>query len=274
MISSRRRAAVAGVVTALALAACGGKETASEKVLEQVLARDGVEADIDLDNDTGEVTIRTPDGEVRTSSEIPADWPDVVPLPDDFKAQSGGSLGDANGRMLTVSGGSSKSIAELDAFYAAALGGWTEALRYEASGSVNVTYQRGTETAQFNFSPGDDDTALTISYVVEPGSGDGAADAGAGAELATDAENLDLITDAISGEGEIPGLDQVGLESKGDAIVFATGAERYEIDGSTIHVYFGESASVPAGIECMVVTGVLSDGETAVVHRGGNSTPC
>lgn len=281
MTKSRRRAAVAAVVAGLALSACGGGDKASERLVEAMLEQNG-DAKVDI-GDNGEFTVRTEDGVFASSAQLPEDWPASVALPGDFQAISGSTIGDGAGTMLAATGLTAMSIDEVDQFYANALQGWTEAARYQAGDSLNLTYVSGDETAQINVAEADGETSLTVSYVVVPGSGtdiaanDGEADDDGANEPTSEAEvdAAEAIVGAISGSGSaIDALDQLDLSSKGDAIVIASGADRYEVDGSTIHVYFGDSAEFPVGLECIVATSVLSEGESAVIHRDGNSTPC
>jgi hypothetical protein len=79
------------------------------------------------------------------------------------------------------------------------------------------------------------------------------------------------LVDAIGGAGAAETLEDLSLESVGSALVSATGADRFEIEGDVLHLYLGDDSRVPEGTECMVVTAVLSAGDEAVVHRPDGS---
>lgn len=69
--------------------------------------------------------------------------------------------------------------------------------------------------------------------------------------------------------------DDIPLESVVSGIEVAMEPEKVEIEGTVLHVYLAEdNAKVPAGTECIILTSVLPDGATAVVHRGGVDTDC
>ena len=108
---------------------------------------------------------------------------------------------------------------------------------------------------------GDDDRSVPTTSVADTGNDAGAV-AGSG------------VAEAIGGEGVTDALDAVGLDGKGSALVSATGADRYEVDGDVLHLYLGDGARVPEGTECMVVMSILSEGEQAVVHRAGAEVSC
>ena len=132
---------------------------------------------------------------------------------------------------------------------------------------------------------GDDDSASDTS--TEAATGSGASDAGASGSGSGDGGSADGgdvsgigsdgsgIAEAIGGDEMVDALDSVGLEGKGNAILTATGAERFEVDGDVLHVYLGNDSRVPEGGECMVVGAVLSEGERAVIHRAdGTEVAC
>ncbi|NLD78332.1 MAG: hypothetical protein GX643_16890 [Acidimicrobiales bacterium] len=76
------------------------------------------------------------------------------------------------------------------------------------------------------------------------------------------------IAESIGGEDLAGALDSLGLEAKGEALLSATDADRFEIEGDVLHLYLSDGGGIPEGTECMIVGAVLSDGEKAVVHRG------
>jgi hypothetical protein len=98
-------------------------------------------------------------------------------------------------------------------------------------------------------------TSTSPATVVEPSGSDVAADGGDPSEIEQ-------------------GLAEAGLGSKGEGIVYAMKADRYEIVGDELHVYLGDRTSVPEGTECMIATAVLSPGERVVIHKDDTVTPC
>jgi hypothetical protein len=287
MNTSRRHAGVVGLAAAaLALAGCGGGT--SERVVEGALAADGVEADVEVDDDGG-FSVETEDGSVSTSASIPEDWPDDVPIPEGFELALGGEASDAGGVVVSVNGVVDMDDEQLDAFYAEALDGWDEVARFGAGTSFNVQYVMGERALTISATTDASGTTLSVTHATSTLGTDGEDTSGANDGTAEDdspetdgagsdgsADDAAAGTDGATVDGlDIDGaLAGVGLESKGDALVIAAGAERYEVVGSTLHVYFGDEASVPAGVECIVVSSVLSEGEQAVVHRDGTETEC
>ncbi len=79
------------------------------------------------------------------------------------------------------------------------------------------------------------------------------------------------IAEGIGGEDAADALDAVRLESKGDALVTATNAERYEVEDGVLHLYLGDEARVPEGTECIILGSVLTGDEQAVVHLADGS---
>jgi len=83
------------------------------------------------------------------------------------------------------------------------------------------------------------------------------------------------VAERIGGEGASEALASVGLENKGEALVSAADAERFEIVGGVLHLYLGDGARLPAGTECVVVGSILTEGEQAVMHRAdGTEVDC
>lgn len=103
----------------------------------------------------------------------------------------------------------------------------------------------------------------------DPGDGAGGYSGGSGDGTSTG------MAEAIGGDDVAEALDAVGLEGKGHALVVASGADRYEVEGGVLHLYLGGDASMPEGVECMIVGSVLTGEEKAVVHRAdGTEVSC
>jgi hypothetical protein len=113
--------------------------------------------------------------------------------------------------------------------------------------------------------------AATDGGSAEGGSADGGTDTAEGGSMGSG----DGIAEAIGGEGTEEVLDAMGIEGKGDALVTATKADRFEVEDGVLHLYLNDGSGVPEGTECMIVGSVLSDGEQAVIHRAdGTEVPC
>jgi len=69
-------------------------------------------------------------------------------------------------------------------------------------------------------------------------------------------------------------IDDVGVGTKAYALSTALGADRYEIDGNTVHLYLGDGASLRGSAACIVTGSVLGEGEFAVIHDGGEEIAC
>ena len=107
---SRARAvasvAAAGVF-ALGLGACGGSSDDSSDAADQLaekLAEAGTgDADVDIDSETGQVDVSTPDGDMSfgSGSELPDDFPSDIPFPEGSKLTS--TLNSTDGGVKTWS---------------------------------------------------------------------------------------------------------------------------------------------------------------------------
>jgi hypothetical protein len=123
--ASRRRrpaAVVAAAATCLALGmatlGCGGgsndaeppdeaSREAAERVAEELAesgAGDG--AEVDIDTGSGQVDVSTDEGEASfgEGTELPADFPDEIPFPDDYQLTSVVTAGGPEGSGWTLSG--------------------------------------------------------------------------------------------------------------------------------------------------------------------------
>ncbi|WP_338747965.1 hypothetical protein [Janibacter alittae] len=96
---------IGGIVLAATLVT--GCSTIADKAGEKV-AEKGMEAagggDVDIDSDDdGKVTIESDEGSLEVGGdELPAGFPDEVPLPDDFEVQASMSMGSDDDQSFTV----------------------------------------------------------------------------------------------------------------------------------------------------------------------------
>lgn len=126
---------------------------------------------------------------------------------------------------------------------------------------------------------GSDDRATTPPAAAEgddgAGGGGGGDEAGADAVTGGTGDPSDIV-DAIGGEELGDAMDSVGLETKAGALESAIGddVERIEVDGDTVHIYLTDDATFDGMMGCMVTGAILSEGESAVFHKGGEETPC
>lgn len=124
----------------------------------------------------------------------------------------------------------------------------------------------------------DDGAATTAPAAADAAGSGGGADAGnpTGDGAIDGLDGTEDLADAIGGEGARDALDSVGLESKASALESAIGddVDRIEIDGDTAHIYLVDDATFDGMMGCMVTGAVLSEGESAVFHKGGEETVC
>jgi hypothetical protein len=112
-------------------------EKATEKAIEQ---QTGGKVDIDTSGD-GSVDIETEEGSVSLGGgEIPDEWPDEIPLPDDLTVQTGAAMDASDGRLVSVVGATDETPEELLASLKEALADW------EISGESTSTGGGGTTT--------------------------------------------------------------------------------------------------------------------------------
>jgi hypothetical protein len=129
--------------TAVLTAGCGA---AADKVAEQateqaIESQTGGDVDIDTSGD-GSVEIETEDGSMSFGTgEVPADWPEDVPLPNDLEVLSGSTTQAADGELVAIVGTTSDSPEEMLASMKEALADWT------ISGESTVTFDDGSSTS-------------------------------------------------------------------------------------------------------------------------------
>jgi hypothetical protein len=254
MPSHPRLLALPALLVLLALgSACGAaSEEATERMVDAAV---GSDADVDLDD--GQVSIETEDGSFSTGGgEVPETWPEDIPLPD-LEDITSSEVQDASGAAsVTLTGRTDLSVDEAEAFFAEALESWTQASR-SAVGTdvVQVIYDLGDRSVLVGITDDGDAVTITLTHIDETGGG------------SADALGITDAGDA---------LDSAGLESKARAMESALGedeVDRIEVDGDTIHVYLKGGTFDPM-MGCIVASGVLSDGEKAVMHLDGEATPC
>jgi hypothetical protein len=135
-------AALVAAATASLLVGCGAAaEKAAEKATEQAIEEQtGGDVDIDTSGD-GSVEIETEDGSMSLGTgEIPEDWPEEIPLPDDLVVQSGTTMDATDGRLVSVVGTTEETPQALLASMKEALADW------EISGESTATASSGATT--------------------------------------------------------------------------------------------------------------------------------
>lgn len=148
-----RRAAGAALAAALVVTGASGCGKAAEKVAERAAeesverASDG-QADVDLAE--GSFEVETEDGTFSAGTgELPASWPDDIPLPDDM-AISAASESDRNGGEITLIGSTDLALDDTVALIEDGLADWETTDRTTASAgggeSININLTQGTRT--------------------------------------------------------------------------------------------------------------------------------
>lgn len=103
-----------------------------------------------------------------------------------------------------------------------------------------------------------------------------------GGDAAADAPDVEATTGSDAGAVDNPlggadvdaALEAAGIEGVADALAFATKAERYEVDGNTVHLYLGEESQLRGETACIAATAVLAEDHQAVIHDDGQEFPC
>ena len=126
---------VACVALGTLATACGGSDdevadNAADELAEQLAeAGAGDEADVDIDSESGQVDVSTPDGDMSfgEGTELPDDFPSEIPLPADYQLNSAMSTSTDGADGWTISGelpdATSDTFDELLAAFTDA--GWT-----------------------------------------------------------------------------------------------------------------------------------------------------
>jgi hypothetical protein len=126
---------VACVALGTLATACGGSgdevaDNAADELAEQLAeAGAGQDADVDIDSESGQVDVSTPDGDMSfgEGTELPDDFPSEIPLPADYQLNSAMSTSTDGSDGWTISGelpgATSDTFDELVAAFTDA--GWT-----------------------------------------------------------------------------------------------------------------------------------------------------
>ena len=132
-----------------------------------------VDVDIDANGETGQVTLQGEDGEsvYRVETEIPSEWPNNVPRPDDLVIDTGSYVKADVETLMTLIGSPSGSAIDFTNAYGAALGaaGFTETGRFDSEASSGSTAQRTYEseawTLNINGFVDDSSNVVSISLI-------------------------------------------------------------------------------------------------------------
>lgn len=125
--------------TSMLITGCGSvAEKAGEKAAEKAIeSQGGGNVDIDTSGD-GQVSIETEEGSMSFGTgEVPAEWPDDVPLPDGLEVSSGSTIDASDGRLVSITATSDQDPLELLEFYKEALSDW------DISGETSTTSTSG-----------------------------------------------------------------------------------------------------------------------------------
>lgn len=167
-------ATVALAATASLLAGCGAaaekvSEKATEKAIEQ---QTGGKVDIDSSGDRS-VDIETEDGSMTLGGgEIPEEWPEEIPLPDDLTVQTGAAMDASDGRLVSVVGATDDTPEEILASLKEALADWEISGESTSTGGGSTTTgaqwetdgRRVTFAATSGSGLADDQTFVTLGH--------------------------------------------------------------------------------------------------------------
>lgn len=116
-------------------------------------------------------------------------------------------------------------------------------------------------------------------------SSDGAADSGASSDATAPGGSDDAASPDADGSGDARGgfaegeepwkQDDVQLRARLTGLKSALEAERVEVDGNTVHVYFPDGEPLTAETSwCDIADVTLPDGYSVVTHWEGKETAC
>jgi hypothetical protein len=139
---STRTVLAATSLAALLVTGCGAAaEKAGEKLTEEAIeSQTGGNVDIDTSGD-GSVEIETEDGSMSFGSgDVPAEWPEEIPLPEDLEIQSDATMDGSDGRLVSIVGLTDETPEAILATLKEALADW------EISGESTTTSSDGSLT--------------------------------------------------------------------------------------------------------------------------------
>lgn len=161
------------VLPALAVVGCSSDDVA-ERITEAGL---GEGSDVSIDSESGDMSVKTKDGEITSSSsgntKLPDAWPAEIPMPEDYKLTSAMSVGTAPELTFNLSGDVSDAVETFDAVTTAFIEqGWTEEQRnssdYDGGVTSSATYAKGDLGVAFSAIYVPEGNVNTFSYTVVP----------------------------------------------------------------------------------------------------------
>ena len=153
------------MIACLILSGCGKKanEKLTEKMIEAAAAKDGIKADVDIDDET--VTIKTDEGTSTFSSgskaKIPDNFPKDVYVYEKADIVSALSVPDGFSIMLQTKDAPDKVSAAIKARFTAS--GWTEEMTMNQGGMVMLGYRKGDRSSVINVMRDDKMTQISIT---------------------------------------------------------------------------------------------------------------
>jgi hypothetical protein len=119
---------IAIVALILSFSGCAGKIASSmvEKAIENAAAKEGQNIDVDLEN--GQVNVTDESGNEMSlgGTEIPSDWPLVVPVNDNITIQFAAKNTTDNKQNWTISGTFTGTSSELYDYYKGQMSSWNQ----------------------------------------------------------------------------------------------------------------------------------------------------
>lgn len=147
-------------------------DAAAEKIAE---AGAGGDADVNIDSESGDVSVETEDGTFSASTgsaELPDGWPADLPLPEDYSLTAATSFDTDDGTSFTIGGDVEDGLATFEEVTAAFTeGGWTELQKSTMDTgegtSSSATYENSSHQVVFS-TMGLDEGINTFAYTVIP----------------------------------------------------------------------------------------------------------
>lgn len=115
--------------------------------------------------------------------------------------------------------------------------------------------------------------ALSVSLLAACGDDDTDADAAADPIVVEQSPAAAATGSGPSGASLDEAMSTMSLDTRAGAMASAVGAERYEVDGDTVHLYVADDASANVGT-CIGASAVLEEGESVVIHGPGVEETC